>query len=192
MTDPPATPRRTSTPGSKNARLEKLGPAGVIALNLFRAQKCSTRAKGYRRRAHKNEAYDRKNWSMGLLCSVLQEHAQALGIQWGWKEDPKADYHKWVLYVNLPKFRAHPLGWYTGEPGPQVSFHAFARGKGPDYPGEWDQSYESAERIINFCEDLLGEPRTAVRVCIDVGNGKSKTAPVLIIQTHAGTTLRLL
>lgn len=183
------------------ARLEKLGPIGIIGLNLFRAQKCSTRAKGYRRRAHKADAYDRKNWSMQQLCNALLSHATAFGIQWGWKEDPKAEHHKWVLYVNLPPIiggliidvaGALPASGPSASPGHQVSFHAFARGKGPDYPGEWDHSHASAERIINFCEDLLSEPRTAVCIGFDVASKKSQTVTALFIQTHAGTNLRLL
>lgn len=125
------------------ARLEQLSPAGTIALNLFRAQKCSSRAKEYSRR-YKGDAYERKNWSMGLLCDALLQHGDALKIRWGWKEDPDVEYHKWVLYIELP----------TG----QVSFHALHRGKGPDYTGEWDQSHASAGRIVNWCAQLLEEP----------------------------------
>src|ERR1051326_7628212 len=89
------------------ARLELLGPVGLVALNLFRAQKCSERAKVYRggvpgRGSFKAMAYERKQWSMGNLCKVLQEHAQGLQLRWGWKEDPGQEYYPWVLYVDLP------------------------------------------------------------------------------------------
>ena len=73
-------------------RLATLGPAGVVALNLFRAVKCSTRAKKYSRR-FKGEAYDRKNWSLANLCQELAKSADALGIVWGWKIDPEQDFH---------------------------------------------------------------------------------------------------
>lgn len=128
-------------------RLEALGPAGVVGLNLFRASKCSARAKVYRggirgQGSFKSMAYNRKHWSMANLCKVLSEHAQALGITWGWKHDPAQPVHCWVLYVDLP----------TG----QVSFHDGARGHGPDYPGNWDGVREvSAVRIVAWVESLL-------------------------------------
>lgn len=119
------------------------GPIGLVAVNLFRAQKCSARAKVYRGGLRgvgrfKDMAYDRKNWSMANLCKALVEHGATLGIRFGWKEDPGQEYHGWVLYVDLPQG--------------QVSFHAATRGEGPDYPGEWDGQRRSAERIIEFCD----------------------------------------
>ena len=120
-------------------RLHDLGATGQIALNLFRAHKCSGRAKEYRGRGFKGAAYDRKQWSMANLCGLLA--TSELG--WGWKHDPSREFHCWVLYVDLP----------TG----QVSFHTSARGIGPDYPGEWDGIREAgASRIIRWVEHLLG------------------------------------
>ena len=104
--------------------LESFGPAGFVALNLFRANKCSQRAKVYRGRRFKDSAYDRKQWSMNNLCGALGEHATSLGIVWGWGQDTEQVYHNWVLYVEIP----------TG----QVSFHTDHRGSGPDYPKPWD------------------------------------------------------
>jgi hypothetical protein len=131
-------------------RLAQLGPAGVVAVNLFRACKCSERAKryGYSHGGKwKDRAYDRKQWSMGNLCEALSKHADALGIRWGWKTDPAQDFHRWVLYVEIP----------TG----QVSFHARDRGTGPDYPGQWDGVRKvSAGRIIEWCERLLVDSDT--------------------------------
>lgn len=136
-------------------KLETLGPTGVIAMNLFRAQKCSTRAKAYSRR-YKADAYDRKNWSMGLLCKALTESASALGIEWGWKQDPHQEFHNWVLYVEIP----------TG----QVSFHAANRMCAKDYAGEWDGSGLSAERIVRWTQQILdGQP-------CEVGAGNATTA----------------
>lgn len=138
-------------------RLEQLGPVGVVALNLFRAQKCSARAKKYRggirgKGSYKDMAYDRKQWSMGNLCQVLGEHAEALGITWGWKVDSAQSYHCWVLYVEIP----------TG----QVSFHTDRRGHGPDYPGDWDgQRDVCAGRICDWCERLLEHERAGRTPC---------------------------
>jgi hypothetical protein len=128
------------------AELEKRGPLGVVALNLFRAQKCSARAKMYRRRAHKGEAYDRKNWSMGLLCKELELYWASRRcsdpvINYGWQQDPDTPGFEWVLYVDLPQG--------------QVSFHAATLGAGPDYQGEWDGKHLSAERVVAFCDSVM-------------------------------------
>jgi hypothetical protein len=110
-------------------RLEKLGAAGVIAMNLFRAEKASERAKKYRggngHGSYRGQAYEKKQWSIGLLAVALTMHARELGLTWGWGEDAKQEFHRWVLYVDLP----------TG----QVSFHTEPRGEGPDYAGQWDE-----------------------------------------------------
>lgn len=50
------------------SELETKGPIGLVAMNLFRAQKCSARAKVYRggvrgRGSYKSMAYERKSWS---------------------------------------------------------------------------------------------------------------------------------
>jgi hypothetical protein len=121
------------------AELEQRGPLGIVAVNLFRAQKCSSRAKSYRRGGFRRDAYDRKNWSIAKLSNALLKCG--LGWRWGWKEDAAQQIYPWVLYVELP----------TG----QVSFHAAARGVGPDYPGEWDRQPLSAERVIRFVDSLL-------------------------------------
>ncbi len=127
------------------ARLEKLGPAGVIALNLFRASKCSARAKVYRggngRGSFRGMAYDRKNWSLKNLCEALERHGDELGIRWGWKEDPAQAFHRWVLYVELP----------TG----QVSYHADGPMGGRRFVGEWDGFRDSAGRVLLYASSLL-------------------------------------
>lgn len=128
------------------AELMKHGAAGEIAVNLFRAQKCSARAKAYRGGirgvgSFRGLAYDRKQWAMNYVTRTLFDHGVLLGIGWGWKLDPAQKFHHWVLYVDLP----------TG----QVSFHTDQRGAGPDYAGDWDGQKKSAERIIAFCDQVL-------------------------------------
>ena len=128
------------------ARLEQLGPAGVIARDLFRAQKASARAKVYRGGNSKGrfraQAYDKKDWSIGNLCAALEQHAAALGIAWGWKEDPAQSFHCWVLYVELP----------TG----QVSFHSAAPKSDQRFTGDWDGvRHASASRILLYTASVL-------------------------------------
>jgi hypothetical protein len=130
------------------AALETHGPAGVVAVNLFRAQKASARAKVYRgglpgKGSYRGLAYERKQWSLNNLGTVLGQHATALGLAYGWQFDPETGGFPWVLYVDLP----------SG----QVSFHAPARGQGPDYPGVWDGVRDAAAgRICVWIAMLCG------------------------------------
>ena len=87
------------------AALESRGPSGMIAMNLFRAQKCSARAKVYRGGGRGRGSYR----SMGLLCEILAKHGVELGIRYGWKQDPQTVFGMataWVLYVDLPTARS--------------------------------------------------------------------------------------
>lgn len=138
------------------AQLSALGAAGVIAVNLLRASKASERAKVYRGGSrqfgkyfisHRRAAYDRKNWSLGNLDSALREHAEALGIAWGWGEDENQPFHRHVLYVDLP----------TG----QVSFYSEVRGNGPAYGGNWDGVRGAGGgRICAWAARLLDEAQS--------------------------------
>lgn len=129
------------------ASLEQRGPAGVIAMNLFRAMKASARAKVYRggvpgRGSYRGMAYDRKQWAIDQLVLALTRHADDLGLRWGWAEDPHQPVHRWVIYVELP----------TG----QVSFHTLARGRGAAYAGPWDGVRDAGPgRICRWCADLF-------------------------------------
>jgi hypothetical protein len=129
------------------ARLDEFGPAGVVALNLLRAQKASERAKLYRggvrgKGSYRGMAYERKQWAMDNLCAVLGQHGAALDIAWGWGLDAKAVGYEHVLYVELP----------TG----QASFHTACRGQGPDHGKDWDGiKGQSADRIIRWAARLL-------------------------------------
>lgn len=139
------------------AELQKLGPVGEVAVNVFRAHKTSGRAKDYRggirgQGSYKSMAYDRKNWSMANLCQIMAAHGQELGIAWGWGVDKeqlgRGSPHHHVLYIELP----------TG----QVSFHAEYRGQGPDFPGEWDGvKGEGPTRISRWLAALLSKVEAA-------------------------------
>lgn len=132
-------------------KLAGFGAAGEIGVNLFRAHKASARAKVYRggergRGSYRRMAYDRKEWSLDNLAKALEQHGQALGITWGWAIDAAQDYHRDVLYVDLP----------TG----QVSFHTAGRGPGPDYAGAWDGvRNHGSMRICKFIMQILDEER---------------------------------
>jgi hypothetical protein len=118
-----------------------LGGGGTIGIELFRVQKASSRAKVYRGGGFRGKAYDKKEWALGNLCKALAETAT---LRWGWKPDPAAEFHHWVLYVDLPNG--------------QVSFHAGHRGEGPDYAGDWDGVRNmSPTRICRYVADLFAQ-----------------------------------
>lgn len=129
------------------AELKAIGPAGEFAMNLFRAQKTSTRAKRYRGRPGRGEptyrsmAYDVKAFSLKQLCLILSDHAASLGVTWGWGIDFAESFNRHVLYIDLPGYG-------------QVSFHSPERYSGPEYPGAWDGAHKSAERILAFCNEV--------------------------------------
>ena len=132
------------------AELSACGPIGRVAVALFRAQKRSSRAKDYRRGKWRRAAYDVKQWSIDQVCLELAENGAALGIRHGWRIDPDVVFGSepsYVLYVDLPQG--------------QVSFHLPSRGKGTEYAGEWDRSHRSAERIIEFCDTVMSECKSA-------------------------------
>lgn len=134
--------------GALYAELGKLGQAGIVAVNLFRATKCSERAKVYRGGGYKGAAYDRKAWSINNLCAALTKDAEALGIRWGWSVDAEmkvtGDPHYHVVYCDIP----------TG----QISFHSDVRGEGPNYSGRWDGVRgHGPSRICNWIDRLFQE-----------------------------------
>lgn len=132
------------------SKLEKLGPLGRIAAQLFRVQKASTRAKAYRggiRRSdgkhfsYRDMAYDRKGECIEALSRLLD--LDDCGLKWGWGRDEKQRKAKYVLYIELP------VG--------QVSFHCTSRYGGKDFAGEWDGLNLSQERVIEFCQRVFNE-----------------------------------
>lgn len=128
--------------------LERYGAMGFVAMNLFRACKASERAKKYRggnaKGSYRSMAYQKKSWSLGQLVQSLQANDVRLGITWGWGVDLKAVGFENVLYIDIP----------TG----QVSFHSDVRGAGPAYTKPWDNRKPSAERIINWCDQITSNP----------------------------------
>jgi hypothetical protein len=109
--------------------LAERGPLGLIALNLFRANKNSARAKVYKGGNDKGSSRD-------------QQYPVPEVPKWGWAKDEDQQKHSWVLYVHIP----------TG----QISFHTEHRGDGPDYQGDWDGIRgASVERVCKWAAQLL-------------------------------------
>jgi len=154
-------------------RLRAIGPRGEIALNLLRACKNSERAKKYRggnkNGSYKRQAYERKDWSIGLLSDILAKFAEQEGIAWGWGYDRAAVGFEYVLYIDLPEFG-------------QVSFHNRTRHAGADYLKPWDGVRGlGSSRIIRFACSVLGDPQpeeTAGERDVRLQNGaKGAVAP---------------
>lgn len=126
--------------------LEKRGPIGVVAVNVFRACKSSSRAKVYRggvpgQGSYRQMAYDRKAWAIDNLARELVENP--LGMRWGWGHDPASVGFEHVLYVDLPR-------------AGQISLHGAARGIGPDYSGRWDGIRGvQGKRISKWIADVM-------------------------------------
>ncbi len=128
------------------AKLEAIGPRGIIAMNVFRAAKASERAKKYRGGngggSYRAQAYQKKQWSMDNLCRILVAEADAIGVRFGWGFDSVTIGFEHVLYVDLP----------TG----QISFHTERRGDGPDYPDKWDGVRRAGpDRICRYVSHVL-------------------------------------
>jgi hypothetical protein len=68
--------------------------------------------------------YNKKSFLLDELCRLA---AKQESYKWGWKKDPNhtANQPAWVLYFERD--------------GIQCSFHAFQRGEGFDFDGEWDR-----------------------------------------------------
>lgn len=67
--------------------------------------------------------YGKKEHLLREACRLATKQDR---FTWGWKEDPcpPPNGAAWALYFDAE--------------GKQISFHTFARGNGPDFPGEWN------------------------------------------------------
>ncbi len=166
------------------AHLETLGHVGVIAMNLFRAQKTSDRAKKYRggnaRGSYRSQSYETKNWSLGQLVEALivaedlpmnARELSAESIEY-WRDWKAGTRKVAALFISdpaqPPPFALGKWGWkedanqafhkwvlYVELPTGQVSFHAASPSSPHRYAGEWDGQHLSAERILRFVQSLL-------------------------------------
>lgn len=124
--------------GKKNWSLSNLCEALIKLEGLpANARKLPTESIDYWRRWERSNQKLRKFF---VSDRPFQE-PPAFATTWGWKEDAAQEYHKWVLYVDLP----------TG----QVSFHAASPLSEHRYAGEWDGQHCSARRITAYVDHVL-------------------------------------
>ncbi len=155
-----------SDPAALRAYLSELrsrGPAGEVAALLFQAQRSSSEAKLWRPGgAGSRRRYAAKADALAKLARALTEHADALGITWGWARDADVKRREALLRRgkdDADAFENRGPTWlfYADLPCGQVSFHAGRRGFGPDYQGKWDGVRgASVERILQYCDVLSG------------------------------------
>lgn len=118
------------------------GVEGQLAFGLFRAQKRSTKAKGYRRGQHRHNSYAAKNEALQYVDAVLSRWGHDLELEWGWQTDPQQSMHREVLYVD---FRG----------GYQCSFHSEVRHSSKQFPFQWDNMASSLNTVIEFCDQII-------------------------------------
>ena len=160
----------SSEPSETTAYYDHLlrrGLIGQVAFGLFRASKRSDRAKGYRRRAHRGNAYDAKNEALKYLNAALGAWTE---FSWGWAVDSHQEFHRHVLYVDLP----------TG----QASFHSATNFGGRLYDGVWDGQGKSVENVLSFCDQVAGLPVCDLGGALLMPFGSYVGAPLAGLQGH--------
>jgi len=168
------------------ARLRKQNAArttyGQLVLALAGAQSASSKAKTYPRKNRQcGRLYAKKQAALvraGALAASIDSFV------WGWKidgEDQVSEGECWTCdgdgyclsyddHQLLECDRCHGTGdyvrvrralWvvYFELPQGQVSFHSPTRGSGPDYPGEWDGTHTSQDRITEALATFGPAPR---------------------------------
>ena len=127
--------------------LDSMGPMGQLASLLFKAEKANIQAKSYRgiapvsRQPYGDYSKDRMKNMLMEVIHLLDAHAKAMDVSWGWKANDKPNSPPWVLCIFLP----------TG----QVSFRVAERYLRSDYEvGSIDDSHNSG-RITKFCAGVL-------------------------------------
>lgn len=156
------------------AELEALGAMGVLAKNLFRAQKCTQRALDQAATVWAHYAMGRKRWALDQLLDQLRvtPPAELPGITYGWVSDLDAGdpERPYALVVTLP----------TGT----VSFRSKILHPGPTLPrAAWDGADMPTivARILAFV-DLVLHPNSmceaprAAAVC-DTDAHAARTTP---------------
>jgi hypothetical protein len=105
-------------------------PATRLLTLLRQLFEINSEAKSYR--SWHSTAVTRYGKKDHMLREACRLAAKQDCFVWGWKVDPDPPPNgaDWVLYFE--------------KDGKQLSFHTFARGAGPDFPGEWDGQHNLA------------------------------------------------
>lgn len=127
--------------------LDAMGSMGGLASLLFKAEKASKQATSYigkapvSRQPYGDYSKDRMKEMLMEVIRLLDVHAKAMDISWGWSKDDAPGKPPWILCIDLP----------TG----LVTFRMRERRLGPDYgQGAEDDSHNS-DRITKFCAGVL-------------------------------------
>ena len=133
--------------------LDAMGPIGQLASLLFKAQKSDHQAKTYigiapvSRRPYRDYSNDRMEEMLAKAIRLLDAHAKAMGISWGWVRGDKPGVPPWVLCIDLP----------TGK----VIYRFPYRHRGPDYELALEDDSRNSDRVTAFCAGVLDGRWTA-------------------------------
>ena len=127
--------------------LDALGPMGQLASLLFKAEKARMQARSYSGRApvsgrpFRGYSYDRMREMLAKAIRLLDAHAKAMGIAWGWSRNDAPGKPPWVLSIDLP----------TG----QVTYRIQERHLEADNELESEDEILNSSRITKFCAEVL-------------------------------------
>ena len=127
--------------------LDSMGPMGQLASLLFKAEKARKQANSYSgeapvsRRQYRDYSQDRLREMLIKTVCLLDAHAKAMGVDWGWRIDDKSDSPTWLLCIELP----------TG----QVTYRLSGRCMGPEYELGSEGDSRNSDRITRLCADVL-------------------------------------
>ena len=88
--------------------LDSKGPIGQLASLLFKAEKAAMQAKSYVGKApvsgrpYRNYSQDRMREMLAKAVSLLDAHAVAMGVTWGWSRNDAPGKPPWILCIDLP------------------------------------------------------------------------------------------
>lgn len=127
--------------------LDAMGPMGQLASLLFKAEKAHKQAKSYSGRApvsgrpYRGYSYDRMREMLAKAIRLLDAHAKAMGVTWGWSRNDAPGKPLWVLCIDLP----------TG----QVTYRIQERHLEADCELESEHELLNSSRITKFCAGVL-------------------------------------
>lgn len=141
--------------------LDSMGAMGQLASLLFKAEKASQYAKSYiglapvSRRPYRDYSNDRMQEMLSKATCLLDAHAKAMRITWGWATSNKPHNPPWMLCIDLP----------TGK----VAYRLLRRRQGPDYVSESADDSRNSHYICDLCVGVLDGRWTAMEEVEDSG-----------------------